>query len=114
VPGRGRGTPSTATVLGVLGMIAYPICAAGLSWTVGQTLHPVAGWAVALILAAVAGLPKLHRDLEHKHELADQQTYAGRADPPVIAALPAPTYGPPSNGAGPAVAAPWRDVEPDA
>lgn len=109
--------PSTATVLGVLGMIAYPVCVIGLALTLGSPMRlgPVAGWLVALAGAAAAGLPKLVRDLEAKHAAHDQAEYARRGDPVTVQFTPAPppapvqvAADPPAAVAGPAVSTPWQ------
>jgi hypothetical protein len=58
------GSKYTAQALGLIGMVAYPLLGAGLAFSVGHYVHPLAGWLVAIVLAGLAGLPKLQHDLD--------------------------------------------------
>jgi hypothetical protein len=110
--------PSVAEVLGLVGMVAYPVCTAGLAWTVGQSVHPVAGWLVALLASAAAGLPALLRAQSAREDARNQAAYRGRADAPGAAVLvatrphPAPQglpHAAPVDDGAPAVAQAWPD-----
>lgn len=89
--------PSTATALGVLGMVAYPVCVVGLAVTLGGQYGPLWGWLVAAAGSAAAAFPKANADLEARAEDRRAATQArlagwrtGAPTPPPPVPLPAP------------------------
>lgn len=105
--------PSTPAELTTwLATFAYPVCAAGLAVMVGFGRYQAAvGWLVALVAAAVAGLPGWRAGRTERAAERNRAAYPARTDPPphtpsVLVPVPAERTLPALDG--PAVSRPYE------